>query len=194
MREANLVGANFSGCDLRAADLTGARPQRLDLTGADLRGARADAALWVGATLVGAVVDVEQAVLFAAAHGLVLGTDGAGEPERINCRDQGPTSAGGSPDHEMQPPPDPRPQALVNWGGSGDVDLDRRGPFVQPRADVVGGIRAPLPFVPGHHGAGGRDTGQSGDTDPLPQPHLANLAGCPCTDPATGSPLIEPSS
>ena len=47
-------------------------------TGADLRGARIDAALWVGATLAGAVVDVEQAVLFAAAHGLVLGTDGAG--------------------------------------------------------------------------------------------------------------------
>ena len=78
-RQGFLVGANFSGCDLRGADLTGARPQRLDLTGADLRGARIDAALWVGATLVGAVVDVEQAVLFAAAHGLVLGADGAGE-------------------------------------------------------------------------------------------------------------------
>ncbi len=76
MRETNLVGANLSGCDLRGADLTGARCERLDLTGADLRGARADAGLWVGANLVGAVVDVDQAVLFAAAHGLMLGIDG----------------------------------------------------------------------------------------------------------------------
>jgi uncharacterized protein YjbI with pentapeptide repeats len=57
---------------MRGADLTGARAERLDLRGADLRGARIDAALWVGALLAGAVVDVEQAVLFAASHGLVL--------------------------------------------------------------------------------------------------------------------------
>ena len=79
MREANLVGANLSGCNLRGADLMGARTERLDVTGADLRGARIDAGLWVGARLAGAVVDVEQAVLFATAHGLVL------RPHRNSC-------------------------------------------------------------------------------------------------------------
>jgi len=45
---------------------------RADLSRADLRGARTDAGLWVGATLTDAIIDVDQAMLFAAAHGLVL--------------------------------------------------------------------------------------------------------------------------
>ena len=75
LREANLTEADLSRCDLRGADLTGARATGLRLTGADLRGARIDPGAWVAANLTGARVDVDQAVLYAAAHGLVLRAD-----------------------------------------------------------------------------------------------------------------------
>ena len=55
---------------LARCDLTGARVQGARMDGADLRGARTDASLWTTAGLRGAKVDVEQAVRFAAAHGL----------------------------------------------------------------------------------------------------------------------------
>ncbi len=37
---------------------------------ADLRGARTDPTLWTTATLRGARIDIDQALAFAAAHGL----------------------------------------------------------------------------------------------------------------------------
>ena len=44
------------------------RTTRLDE--ADLRGARTDPTLWTTATLRGAKIDIEQALAYAAAHGL----------------------------------------------------------------------------------------------------------------------------
>ena len=70
LREANLVEADLRGCDLRGADLAGARLRGTRLEGADLRGARIDPDGWVQARLTGATVDTEQALAFAAAHGL----------------------------------------------------------------------------------------------------------------------------
>lgn len=59
-------------CVLRGADLSGARTTGARLDDADLRGATVDPVLWRTASLVGARVDVDQAVAFAAAHGLCL--------------------------------------------------------------------------------------------------------------------------
>jgi uncharacterized protein YjbI with pentapeptide repeats len=55
---------------LRRADLSGARVQNTKLDEADLRGARVDPTLWTSAALRGAKVDIEQAMAYAAAHGL----------------------------------------------------------------------------------------------------------------------------
>jgi uncharacterized protein YjbI with pentapeptide repeats len=55
---------------LRRADLSGARLQNAKLDEADLRGARVDPTLWTSAALRGAKVDIEQAIAYAAAHGL----------------------------------------------------------------------------------------------------------------------------
>jgi uncharacterized protein YjbI with pentapeptide repeats len=55
---------------LRRADLSGARLQNARLDDADLRGARADPTLWTTAKLRGAKIDIEQALAYAAAHGL----------------------------------------------------------------------------------------------------------------------------
>ncbi|HXO52886.1 MAG TPA: pentapeptide repeat-containing protein, partial [Mycobacterium sp.] len=55
---------------LRRADLSGARLQNAKLDEADLRGARVDPTLWTSAGLRGAKVDIEQAMAYAAAHGL----------------------------------------------------------------------------------------------------------------------------
>ena len=70
LREASLVGTDLRKAVLRGADLRGARTQNLRLDEADLRGARVDPTLWTTAALRGAKIDVEQALAFAAAHGL----------------------------------------------------------------------------------------------------------------------------
>jgi uncharacterized protein YjbI with pentapeptide repeats len=72
LREANLTGTDLSNCNFAGADLTGARAGGAILKGADLRGARIDTAFWVAAKVAGAMVDIDQALLYAAAHGLVL--------------------------------------------------------------------------------------------------------------------------
>ena len=51
----------------------GARMQDAKLEQADLRGARVDATFWTTAKVRGAKVDIDQAVSYAVAHGLVLG-------------------------------------------------------------------------------------------------------------------------
>jgi uncharacterized protein YjbI with pentapeptide repeats len=73
LREANLIDADLRESDLRNADLTGARLTGAKLTGCDLRGARIDADGYAQAVLRGARVDLEMAVSFAAAHGLIVG-------------------------------------------------------------------------------------------------------------------------
>ena len=70
MREASLVEADLRKAVLRRADLSGARLQNAKLDEADLRGARVDPTLWTAAALRGAKVDIEQAMAYAAAHGL----------------------------------------------------------------------------------------------------------------------------
>lgn len=72
LREANLTGADLSRCIFVGADLSGARAGGAVLDGADLRGARVDPPFWVAAKVAGAMVDVDQALLYAAAHGLLL--------------------------------------------------------------------------------------------------------------------------
>jgi uncharacterized protein YjbI with pentapeptide repeats len=72
MREANLVDADLSHADLRGADLRGARLANTKLFQADLRGAELDATAWQSAILTGARIDVQQAVGYALAHGLVF--------------------------------------------------------------------------------------------------------------------------
>jgi len=70
MREASLVEADLRKSVFRRADLSGARVQNARLDEADLRGARVDPTLWTSAVLRGAKVDIEQALAYAAAHGL----------------------------------------------------------------------------------------------------------------------------
>jgi uncharacterized protein YjbI with pentapeptide repeats len=70
LREASLVDTDLRKTVLRRADLTGARLQNTKLDQADLRGARVDPTLWTTSALRGAKVDIEQAMAFAAAHGL----------------------------------------------------------------------------------------------------------------------------
>jgi len=54
----------------RTADLRGARTSGARLDEADLRGARVDPTLWTTAALRGARVDIDQALAYAAAHGV----------------------------------------------------------------------------------------------------------------------------
>ena len=70
LREASLVGADLRKAVLRRADLSGARAQDARLDEADLRGARIDPTFWTTAKLRGAKIDIEQALAYAAAHGL----------------------------------------------------------------------------------------------------------------------------
>ena len=70
LREASLVRADLRKAVLRGCDLSGMRTQGLRLEEADLRGARIDATLWTTAAYRGARVGVDQALAFAAAHGL----------------------------------------------------------------------------------------------------------------------------
>jgi uncharacterized protein YjbI with pentapeptide repeats len=75
LREANLVEADLRKTVLRGADLSGARTTGTRLDDADLRGAIVDPSLWTTASLTRARIDIEQALAYAAAHGLRL--DGA---------------------------------------------------------------------------------------------------------------------
>ena len=70
LREASLVGADLRKTTLRRADLRGARTQDARLDEADLRGAAVDPTLWTTAKVRGARVDIDQALAYAAAHGL----------------------------------------------------------------------------------------------------------------------------
>jgi uncharacterized protein YjbI with pentapeptide repeats len=70
LREAGLVEADLRKAVLRRADLTGARVQNAKFDEADLRAARVDPTLWTTAKLRGAKVDIDQALAYAAAHGL----------------------------------------------------------------------------------------------------------------------------
>jgi uncharacterized protein YjbI with pentapeptide repeats len=72
LREANLVEADLRKTVLRGADLSGARTTGTRLDDADLRGAIVDPSLWTTATLTRARIDIEQALAYAAAHGLRL--------------------------------------------------------------------------------------------------------------------------
>jgi uncharacterized protein YjbI with pentapeptide repeats len=73
LREASLVETDLRKAVLRGADLRGARLQKTRLDEADLRGARTDATFWTTATLRAAKIDVDQALAYAAAHGLNIG-------------------------------------------------------------------------------------------------------------------------
>ena len=75
MRPIKLVEVDFTltvlgASDLRGVDLSDCRLREASLVEADLRGARIDPTLWTTAALRGAKVDIEQAMAFAAAHGL----------------------------------------------------------------------------------------------------------------------------
>jgi uncharacterized protein YjbI with pentapeptide repeats len=70
MSETSLVKADLRKAVLRRADLRGARTQDARFDEADLRGARVDPTLWTMAALRGARIDIEQALAYAAAHGL----------------------------------------------------------------------------------------------------------------------------
>ena len=70
LREAGLVGADLRKAVLRGADLRGARTQNARFDEADLRGARVDPTFWTTAAVRGAKIDVDQALSYAAAHGL----------------------------------------------------------------------------------------------------------------------------
>lgn len=70
LREASLVQADLRKAVLRRADLSGARIQDARLDEADLRGARIDPTLWTTAAVRGARIDIDQALAYAAAHGL----------------------------------------------------------------------------------------------------------------------------
>jgi uncharacterized protein YjbI with pentapeptide repeats len=72
LREANLSEADLRDADLRGADLAGARLLGTKLSGADLRGAKLDGNGYVQAQLAGARVDLQMAVAYAAAHGLLV--------------------------------------------------------------------------------------------------------------------------
>ena len=56
----------------RGVDLTGARTVGTRMDEADLRGATVDASLWTTASLTRTRIDIEQALAYAAAHGLRL--------------------------------------------------------------------------------------------------------------------------
>lgn len=68
--DVDLTLAVLGGCDMRGVDLAGCRMQNLRLDDADLRGARTDASLWTTASVKGAKIAVDQALAYAAAHGL----------------------------------------------------------------------------------------------------------------------------
>ena len=72
LRETSLVEADLRKTLFRGADLSGARTTGARLDEADLRGAIVDPSLWTTASLTRARIDIEQALAYAAAHGLRL--------------------------------------------------------------------------------------------------------------------------
>jgi uncharacterized protein YjbI with pentapeptide repeats len=72
LRETSLVEADLRKTVLRGADLNGARTTGTRMDEADLRGAVVDPSLWTTASLTRTRVDIEQALAYAAAHGLRL--------------------------------------------------------------------------------------------------------------------------
>jgi uncharacterized protein YjbI with pentapeptide repeats len=70
LRETSLVQTDLRKAVLCGADLTGARTTGTRLEDADLRGAVVDPSLWTTASLAGSRIDIEQALAYAAAHGL----------------------------------------------------------------------------------------------------------------------------
>jgi uncharacterized protein YjbI with pentapeptide repeats len=72
LRETNLVEADLRKALLRGTDLSGARTTGARLDEADLRGATVDPSLWTTASLTRTRIDVDQAIAYAAAHGLRL--------------------------------------------------------------------------------------------------------------------------
>jgi uncharacterized protein YjbI with pentapeptide repeats len=75
LRETSLVQTDLRKAVLCGADLTGARTTGTRLDDADLRGAVVDPSLWTTASLAGARIDIEQALAYAAAHGLRMDTE-----------------------------------------------------------------------------------------------------------------------
>ena len=69
-RHCSFLGSVFTECRLRPVTFVEVDFTLAVLGGADLRGARVDPTLWTTAALRGAKVDIEQAMSFAAAHGL----------------------------------------------------------------------------------------------------------------------------
>ena len=72
MRPVTLDEVDFTLAVLCGADLSGARTTGTRLDDADLRGAVVDPSLWTTASLTRARIDIEQALAYAAAHGLRL--------------------------------------------------------------------------------------------------------------------------
>ncbi len=60
----------FAECDFSGVDLAGPRTTGTRMDDADLRGATVDPSLWTTASLTRARIDIEQALAYAAAHGL----------------------------------------------------------------------------------------------------------------------------
>ncbi len=73
MREADLAGARFEGATVRDTDLSGAWLRGASFHGADLRGSDLSALDPLLCDVVDALIDVEQAMVIAAALGLRIG-------------------------------------------------------------------------------------------------------------------------
>ncbi|MGH3674159.1 MAG: pentapeptide repeat-containing protein [Mycobacterium sp.] len=69
-RHCSMLGSVFTECRLRPLTLVEVDFTLAILGGCDLRGARSDPTLWTTAAVRGARIDIEQALAFAAAHGL----------------------------------------------------------------------------------------------------------------------------
>jgi hypothetical protein len=72
----------------------------------------------------------------------------------------------------VQQPCETVPPAGGGLGGRRCRALDERlVPFVQPGADVVGGVGAALALVAGEHDTTGRDSREPGHSQQLPEAH-----------------------
>ena len=73
LREADLTGARFEGGKVRDTDLSGAWMHGASFHGADLRGSDLSALDPLQCDVADALIDVEQAMVIAAALGLRFG-------------------------------------------------------------------------------------------------------------------------